>query len=53
MLDHAELESEELTEPTPVEETNPELNQGKPRCIPPPSLTFTLKQYSMLSLIVH
>jgi hypothetical protein len=33
-LDHVEPESEEPTDPTPAEGTNPELTEGKPRCIP-------------------
>jgi hypothetical protein len=32
-LDLTELEPEELQEPTPVEDVNPEQDQGKPRCI--------------------
>jgi hypothetical protein len=32
-LDLAEQELEELHEPAPAEETNPEQEQGKPRCI--------------------
>jgi hypothetical protein len=53
MLHHAESEPEELTEQEPTETTNPELAQGKPWCIPPKSLNFTLNHYYMLSLIVH
>jgi hypothetical protein len=53
LLDHVEPEPKELTEQVPAEETNPELAKGKPRCIPLKSLTFTLNQYFMLSLIVH
>jgi hypothetical protein len=41
-LDHVESDSEELTEPTPTEETSLKLYQGKLRCIPSQSLTFTL-----------
>jgi hypothetical protein len=40
MLDPVEPESEEPTELAPVEETNPELNQGKPWCISPKFLDF-------------
>jgi hypothetical protein len=40
MLDRADPESEELTEPTLAEETNPELAEGKHQCITPPSLTL-------------
>jgi Ca2+/H+ antiporter len=32
-IDPAELELEELQEPAPAEETNPEQEQGKPQCI--------------------
>jgi hypothetical protein len=49
MLDHADPDPKELTEPAPPEETNPMLAQGKSRCIPTPSLTYTLNQYFMLS----
>jgi hypothetical protein len=34
-LDPAEQEFEELQEPAPTEEANPEHEQGKPRCIQP------------------
>jgi hypothetical protein len=40
---HEELEVEAQVNQT--NETNPEPEQGKPRCITPPSLTFTLKCY--------
>jgi hypothetical protein len=53
MLDHMEPKSEESTEPAPAKETNLELSQGKPWYIPPPSLTFALKIYFMLSWIVY
>jgi hypothetical protein len=33
VLDPAEQEPEELQEPAPAKETNPEQEQGKPRCI--------------------
>jgi hypothetical protein len=32
-IDPAEQELEELQEPAPTEEANPEQGQGKPRCI--------------------
>jgi hypothetical protein len=32
-VDPTEQEPEKLPEPAPVEETNPEQEQGKPRCI--------------------
>jgi hypothetical protein len=32
-IDPVEQEREELLEPAPVEDTNPEQEQGKPRCI--------------------
>jgi hypothetical protein len=35
-----EQEREELPEPAPVEATNPEQDQGEPRCILPHSLSF-------------
>jgi hypothetical protein len=40
VLDPTEQEPEELSEPAPAEETNPEQEQGKPRCIKPLSLSF-------------
>jgi hypothetical protein len=40
VIDHVEQGSEELPEPAPVEDTNPEQGQGKPRCISPPPLSF-------------
>jgi hypothetical protein len=40
-LDHVELELREPTEQVPAEDpTNLALNQGKPRCISPKSLSF-------------
>jgi hypothetical protein len=33
VIDPAEQELEELQEPAPTEEANPEQGQGKPRCI--------------------
>jgi hypothetical protein len=39
-IDLVEQEHEELPEPAPVEDTNPEQDQGKPRCILPHSLSF-------------
>jgi hypothetical protein len=42
-VDHAEAELKELMEQAQAEElTSLALNQGKPRCITPPSLTFVL-----------
>jgi hypothetical protein len=40
VIDPMEQEHEELSESAPVEDTNPELDQGKPRCILPHSLSF-------------
>jgi hypothetical protein len=45
---HAEPESE-----VQVEETNTELDQGKPWCIPPIILDFSLIAIFTLRLIVH
>jgi hypothetical protein len=39
-IDHAEQGPEESSEPAQVEDTNPEQEQGKPRCIKPSSLGF-------------
>jgi hypothetical protein len=39
-IDHVEQGREELLEPAPVEDTNPEQDQGKHRCILPHSLIF-------------
>jgi hypothetical protein len=39
-IDSVEQEREELPEPAPVEDINPEQDQGKPRCILPYSLSF-------------
>jgi hypothetical protein len=43
----------ELTEPTPAEETKPELTEGKPRCNSPLFLDFDFNHYFMLSMLVH
>jgi hypothetical protein len=44
-----EQEREELPEPAPVEDTNPEQDQGKPRYILPHSLSFIyLLSYFMI-----
>jgi hypothetical protein len=41
MLDHEEPKLEEPTEQAQAEDlTNPALDQGKPQCIPRPSLAF-------------
>jgi hypothetical protein len=40
VLDPTEPKPEELQEPAPVEDANPEQEQGKPRCIKPHSLSF-------------
>jgi hypothetical protein len=40
MIDPVEQERDELPEPAPVEDTNPEQDQGKPRCILPHPLSF-------------
>jgi hypothetical protein len=48
-IDPTEQEPEELQEPTQVEETNPEQEQGKPQCIWPSSLNFI---YLYLSIMI-
>jgi hypothetical protein len=40
VIDHAEQGPEEPSELVQVEDTNPEQEQGKPKCIWPPSLNF-------------
>jgi hypothetical protein len=40
VIDPVEQEREKLLEPAPVEDTNPEQDQGKPRCILPHPLNF-------------
>jgi hypothetical protein len=40
VIDHVEQGHEEPPEPAPVEDTNPEQDQGKPRCILPHPLSF-------------
>jgi hypothetical protein len=40
VIDHVEQGREEPLEPAPVEDTNPEQDQGKPRCILPHPLSF-------------
>jgi hypothetical protein len=40
LIDHAEQGPEEPPEPAQVEDTNPKQEQGKPRCIKPPFLSF-------------
>jgi hypothetical protein len=53
-IDPAEPVVEELTEPTPAEESaNPELTEGKHQCIPPIILDFCFNQYFMLCMLVH
>jgi hypothetical protein len=42
---HEELELDDQAEQAQAEETNPELEKGKPRCITPQSLTFILNHY--------
>jgi hypothetical protein len=49
---HEELESEVQIKQAQVEETNTEHDQGKPRCIPPIILDFSLITIFMLWLIV-
>jgi hypothetical protein len=49
-IDPVEQESDELSEPAPVEATNSEQDQGEPRCILPHSLSFI---YFLSYLIVH
>jgi hypothetical protein len=48
-----EQEPEELPEPAPAEETNPEQEQGKPRCIWPRSLSFNMNLDLCFIMIVH
>jgi hypothetical protein len=51
---HAEPESKDLEEQAAAEDpTNPELAQGKPRCIRQVSLLFTLNHNFILRLFVH
>jgi hypothetical protein len=54
-LDHVpdEPESKVQAEQAQVEETNPEIAQGKPQCIPPIIFYFSFNHYFMLTLIVH
>jgi hypothetical protein len=40
VTDHVEQGREEPPEPVPVEDTDPEQDQGKPRCILPHPLIF-------------
>jgi hypothetical protein len=40
VIDHVEQGREEPPEPAPVEDTDPEQDQGKPRCILPHPLSF-------------
>jgi hypothetical protein len=40
VIDHVEQGREEPSEPAPVEDTNPEQDQGKPRCIISHALSF-------------
>jgi hypothetical protein len=48
-IDPVEQEREEPPDPAPVEDTNPELDQGKPQCILPYSLSFIyLLSYFMI-----
>jgi hypothetical protein len=55
LLDHVheEPESEVQVEEVQAEETNTDLDQGKPRCIPQIILDFDFNHYLMLRLIVH
>jgi hypothetical protein len=53
ILDHGREEPEEATEPAPVEEINPELTEGKPRCISPIIFSFSFNHYFMLIMFVH
>jgi hypothetical protein len=39
-IDPVKQEHEKLPEPAPVEDTNPDQDQGKPQCILPPPLRF-------------
>jgi hypothetical protein len=48
VIDHAEQGPEEAPEPAPVEGTNPQQEQGKPRCIEPPTLNICLPFLSHL-----
>jgi hypothetical protein len=48
-IDHVEQEREEPLESAPVEDTNPEQDQGNPRCIQPHSVSFiSLLSYFMI-----
>jgi hypothetical protein len=40
VIGHAEQGHEEMPEPAQVEGINPEQEQGKPRCIEPPSVSL-------------
>jgi hypothetical protein len=40
MIDHVKQGREEPPEPAPVKDTDPEHDQGKPRCILPRPLSF-------------
>jgi hypothetical protein len=40
VIDHVEQGREELPEPAPIEDTDLEQDQGKPRCILPHPLSF-------------
>jgi hypothetical protein len=52
-LDPAEQEFEELQEPAPTEEANPEHEQGKPRCIQPYPWVLFIILFWLWILIVH
>jgi hypothetical protein len=52
-IDPVEQEREEPLKPAPVEDTNPEQDQGKSRCILPHSLSFIYLLYYFMILIVH
>jgi hypothetical protein len=54
-LDHVceELESEVQVEQAQAEETNTKISQGKPRCIRPIILDFSLITIYMLRLLMH
>jgi hypothetical protein len=46
VIDHIEQGREEPSEPAQVEDTDPEQDQGKPRCILPHPLNFSSPLFS-------
>jgi hypothetical protein len=53
VIDYVEQGREEPMEPAPVEDINPEQDQGKPRCILPHPLSFIYFFLTLWFLIVH